>query len=188
MRFRSSKMHSKKYFALFLVICMMSSDVMIPVVLAGGKGGHGGHGLELLLAAGILAKLLRKKGHHHGHHHHHGRHSSGGGHHHHPHEAGAQTVEVVHVAPPLGGYSSHYPTSAQSAYGSYGGAQAATTSFSSSIEYPFSAAASQPMPIQHLPYGGPASAASYLGYEPQPVQMYPPLPLSITDSGAPDHM
>lgn len=180
-------MHSKKYLALFLIICMMSSDVMIPLVLAGNHGGRGGHGLELLLAAGILAKLLRKKGHHHGHHHHGhhhhhgGRHSSGGIH---PHEAGAQTVEVVHVAPPLGGYSSHYPTSAQS---SYGGAQAAT-SFSSSIEYPFNAA-SQPMPIHHLPYGGPASAASYLGYEPQPVQMYPPLPLSITDSpGAPVQM
>ena len=172
-------MHSKKYLALFLVICVMSSDFMIPVVLAGHHG-RGGHGLELLLAAGILAKLLRKKGHHHhGHHHHHHGHgrSSGGVH---PHEAGAQTVEVVHVAPPFGGYSSHYPTTAQS---SYGGAQAAT-SFSASIEYPFSPAASHAMPIQHLPYGGPASAASYLGYEPQPVQVYPPLPLSVTDSGS----
>lgn len=178
-------MHSKKYLVLFLVICMMSSDFMIPVVLAGHHG-RGGHGLELLLAAGILAKLLRKKGHHHGHHHHHhGRHASGGAHHHHPHEAGAQTVEVVHVAPPLGGYSSHYPTSAQS---SYGGAQAATTSFSSSIEYPFSPSASQPMPMHHLPYGGPASAASFVGYDPQPVQMFPPMPLSITDSGVPVHV
>lgn len=178
-------MHSKKYLAVFLVICMMSSDFMIPVVLAGHHHGQNNHGLELLLAAGILAKLLRKKGHHHhGHHHHHhkGRHAEGGIHL--PHEHGAQTVEVVHVAPPLGGYSSHYPTSAQS---SYGGAQAATTSFSASIEYPFSPSASQAMPIHHLPYGGPASAASYLGYEPQPVQVYPPLPLSITESGPPVH-
>lgn len=173
-------MHSSKFFAIFFVLCMLSTDFMIPAVLAGHHG-RGGHGIELLLAAGILAKLLRKKGHHH--HHHHGRHASGGDHHHHhPQGAGTRTVEVVHVAPPMGGYSSHYPTTGPS---SYGGSPAATTSFSSSIEYPFSPAASHAMPMHHIPYGGPASAASYLGYEPQPVQIYPPMPLSLAEtSGA----
>lgn len=156
---------------------MMSTDFMIPVVLAGGHHGRGNQGIELLLAAGILAKLLRKKGggghhHHHHHGHHHGRSAA-------PPHYGSGTVEVVHVAPPMGGYSSHYPTTAQS----YGPAGAATTSFSASIEYPFSASmpgmtsASHAMPVQHLPYGGPSSAASFIGYDPQPVQYFPPVPL-----------
>ncbi|KFM66940.1 hypothetical protein X975_05506, partial [Stegodyphus mimosarum] len=179
-------MQSRKLFSLVIVSCMLSIDILLPVVLAGHHGNRNQNGIELLLAAGILAKLLRKKGGGGGHHHHHHGHDHGHGH----HGSGARMIEVVHVAPPMGGYSSPYPVhpaqSYETAYGGpspmhgaqtpYGGhAGSATTTFSSSVEYPY--AASHPLAMHHhMPYPGPPSAAAFIGYEPQPIAYGPPPP------------
>ncbi|XP_071034229.1 nuclear receptor subfamily 4 group A member 3-like [Parasteatoda tepidariorum] len=142
-------MNSRTLFALLVACCVLSGDFITQVMA--GRHHHNNQGIELLLAAGILAKLLRKKQHHHhhGHHHH--------GHHHH---SGSGIVEMQ-VPAPMAGYT------AQTA--------GAATTYSSSVEYPqMYPASSQSIPVPPMPYGA-ASAAGYIGFEPQPMAFVPPM-------------
>ncbi|GIX77613.1 uncharacterized protein CEXT_541111 [Caerostris extrusa] len=71
------------------------------------------------------------------------------------------------VPPPLGGYS--YPAPA-----------ASTSSFSSSIEYPqqpYMPAASQAYAAPPMPFAGAPASAGYMGFEPQPMVLAPPMGL-----------
>lgn len=73
----------------------------------GGKHGGGGSGLEALLAAGILAKILRKKGH--GHHHKHHEHHEHHEHHGHGHEGRSPYGGMMYPMPVAYGFG-HMPS------------------------------------------------------------------------------
>ncbi|KAG8199604.1 hypothetical protein JTE90_009440 [Oedothorax gibbosus] len=76
-------------------------------MLGGGGGKHGSHGLELLLAAGLLGKILsRNKHHHHGHHHH--------GHH---HEGRSASGPEYANAMPYAGFEAQQPMQFMAPYG-----------------------------------------------------------------------
>ncbi|KAG8184945.1 hypothetical protein JTE90_011077 [Oedothorax gibbosus] len=78
-------MPSRKLSCFFLCLLVLPGLLVMPVtgqgggMLGGGKKGHHG-GIEALLVAGLLAKILRQPkhkhhcGHHHVHHGHHGHH------------------------------------------------------------------------------------------------------------------
>lgn len=89
-----------------LSVAIFSCHILLPIVEAGHHGGNNQEGLAVLLAAGLLAKIL--KGHHkheehhihipvhhehHGHEHH--------GHEHHGHHGSGTTRIIVHHPPPF---------------------------------------------------------------------------------------
>ena len=88
-----------KHLLILLSIAIFSSNIFIPLVEAGHHHGNNDHGLAVLLAAGLLAKILRHHKHEehhvhipvpvHEHHEHHGHHGSG------------TTRIIVHHPPPF---------------------------------------------------------------------------------------
>ncbi|KAG8195349.1 hypothetical protein JTE90_001368 [Oedothorax gibbosus] len=106
-------MLSTKHQSILLACLVISCSLVLPVVSFGGNH-HDHHGLEVLLAAGLLAKLLKQHHKHevhhvhipvpvHHHEEHHGHHEEHHGHHGH-HGSGSARVPVMR--PPV---PHHYP-------------------------------------------------------------------------------